>query len=162
MTVDTKKVGIRRNLHFDSYDDLLADVNTLADGEVEAVGNWSLAQVCKHLAEALNGSIDGVPFRAPWAMRTFAKIFLKKKFLSATLPAGFKIPAPAKQRFQPDESVELDAQLQALRQAVDRVKTESKRAIHPFFDELSREDWDRFNLRHAELHLSFIRPATPS
>jgi len=27
---------------------------------------------------------------------------------------------------------------------------------HPLFGKLSREEWNRFHLRHAELHMSFL------
>ena len=99
MTVNAKQVNGRRTLRYETYEDLLADVNELASGETDVVGNWSLAQVCKHLAEAFNGCIDGVSFRAPWPMRVMAKLLMKKRFLSATIPAGFQIPGSDPQRF---------------------------------------------------------------
>lgn len=38
-------------------------------------------------------------------------------------------------------------------------KSDPSRALHPWFDELSTGEWDQFNLRHAELHMSFVHPA---
>ena len=31
---------------------------------------------------------------------------------------------------------------------------------HPLFDDLSQVEWDRFSLRHAEMHMSFVQPQT--
>ena len=83
----------------------------------------------------------------------------KKRFLNKTLPAGFKIPKQAASRFKPDESLAIKEGLAALRHGIERCQSESSRAAHPLFDDLPREDWDRFNLRHAELHMSFVIPA---
>ena len=159
MSVNTKKVRGRRKVSYGTYDDLLADLATLASGPTEVLGNWSFAQICRHLAVALNGSIDGVPFRASLPMRIMATLLMKKRFLTKTLPAGFQIPVTAKAIVEPGDSVELQEQLTALREAIERVKTDKTRARHPFFDELTTEQWDQFNLRHAELHMSFVRPA---
>ncbi len=159
MAVNTKRATGRRQLRYDSYDDLLADLDALTTGEPEVVGNWSPAQICKHLAAAFNGCIDGVSFRANWPTRVIAKSFLKNKFLNKSLPAGFKIPGTAKKQFEPEQSLDLNEQAAALRKAIARVKSDKTRAAHPFFDQLSAEQWDQFNLRHAELHMSFVRPA---
>ena len=102
-----------------------------------------------------------MPFTAPLPLRIIGKLFLKSKFLNKTLPAGFDIPksAEAEARFQPNESVVVDEELEGLRRAIDRCKLESERATHPLFGQLTRDQWDKFNLRHAELHMSFVKPA---
>ncbi len=87
---------------------------------------------------------------------------MKKTFLSETLPAGFKIPGNAKQAMEPEPSVELEVQLSALRDAIERAKSDKTRAMHPFFAELTIDQWDQFNLRHAELHMSFVKQADAS
>ena len=69
MTVDTKKVAQRREVHYDSYDDLLADAERLVSGDVQTVGNWTLGQIFKHLAQTLNSSIDGTNMKFPWLMK---------------------------------------------------------------------------------------------
>ncbi len=160
MTVNTKQAEGRRSVTYNSYDDLAADLDSLLSGEIEMVGNWSLAQICYHLAAALNGCIDGTSFRAPWPMRVMGKLFMKNKFLNQALPAGFQIPASATKQFAPDASVDLQEQADALRQAIERVKSDKTRARHPFFDQLTTDEWDRFNLRHAEMHMSFAKPAS--
>ena len=159
MTVNTKSVTNRRQVSYQSFDDLLSDAETLAGHEVQTLGNWSFAQILDHLAISLDGSIDGLPFKAPWPMRVIGKLFLKNKFLNQPLPPGFSIPESAKPTVYPDETKTVDVALEHLRRAIARCKSETQRASHPLFDNLSQDEWDRFSLRHAEMHMSFSQPA---
>ncbi|MEO2016518.1 MAG: DUF1569 domain-containing protein [Fuerstiella sp.] len=54
------------------------------------------------------------------------------------------------------EAVSVEDGLSAMRNAVARQKEDAARALHPGFGRLTRDDWDDFHLRHAELHMSFL------
>lgn len=151
--VETKKVKGRRNVRFDSYQALLADAEALASQEVRSLGNWSLGQNIKHIAMALDSSIDGADLKIPAPMRWVMTLFMKKKLLSQSLPAGFSAPPG----FSPDE-IDVEEALEALRAAIARQDREPNRIVHPALGKLSREEWTEFNLRHAEMHMSFIVP----
>ena len=159
MTVDTKSVANRREVRYESYDDLLADVENLAGQEYQVLGNWSYAQILEHLGIAMEGSIDGIPFKAPWFMRLLAKMLLKKKLLAGPLSPGYQIPDNAKPTIYPKEEKSLEEGLEHIRTAVARCKSEKARASHPLFDTISPAEWDQWNLRHAEMHMSFVLPA---
>lgn len=154
MTVNTKQVQGRRTARYASLDEFLDDARRLADMEVQALGNWSQGQIYEHLARALNSSIDGAGFSFPAPLRLMMSLFMKRKFLTQQLPAGFKAPAKA-QKFIPDETSVADG-LASLEAAITRQKQESDRALHPGFGSLTHEEWDQFNLRHAEMHMSFL------
>lgn len=49
--------------------------------------------------------------------------------------------------------------LAALRTAIGWQSRESKRAPHPAFGNISNDEWNDFNLRHFEMHMSFVIPA---
>jgi hypothetical protein len=49
MAVATKSVTGRRQLQFNTIDEILADVERLNQGQIKALGNWSSGQVLKHL-----------------------------------------------------------------------------------------------------------------
>jgi len=157
MPVVTKKVSGRRTLRFESLDEVQAEAERLADGRVKMLGNWSLAQIFKHLAAGLNSSLDGSTFKAPWYVKMMAP-FLKNSFLNKTLPPGFSIPPVAEAQFLPQDNAETAASLEELRAAIKRVKSTQDRALHPLFGALKPEDSDRFHMRHAELHLGFAIP----
>lgn len=91
-------------------------------------------------------------------MRIMAPL-LKRRFLTQTTPAGFQFPDRIKPQVDPNPTISTADGLDALRFAVSRCQSESHRAPHPFLGKLSKDDWDRFNLRHAELHMSFVVPA---
>lgn len=159
MAADTKMAPGRRELHFDTYDELMVDAEGLAAGEVTMVGNWSLGQVFQHLAVAYTGAIDGLPFNAPWYVKLVARTFMKKKFLYGAIPSGFQIPDKHRDHFVAADTTSTEEGLANLRAAVERLKSDPTRVLHPVLGKLTTEEWDNFNLRHAELHLSFAVPA---
>src|SRR5689334_11827743 len=77
MAVATKSVTGRRQLHFDTLDDVLADVEQLNRGQIKNLGNWSPGQVLKHLTILMTGSLDGFHHRAPWFIRLVGKVVKK-------------------------------------------------------------------------------------
>jgi len=154
MSVDSKVVRGRRDLKFTSLDDVLADAEKLASSpDTEVLGNWPLNHLFMHLASAMNKSIDGISFKPPWQYRLLG-FFIKGRILSRGMPPGFRLPKEAEARAYPAAPSVEDA-LETLRKAVDRVKTERMTVRHPVFGRLNHEEWTRFHLRHAELHLSF-------
>jgi len=157
MPVKTKSVQGRRELHFTSLDEVVADAERLvASPNTKTLGNWPLDRLIDHLATTMNGSIDGTSFRAPWVIRLVAPLF-KHRFLTKTMAPGFNLPKAAEAEFYPTASSSQDA-LQHLRRAVTRLQTEKIAASHPLFRKLTREECVQLHLRHSELHLSFAIP----
>jgi hypothetical protein len=156
MAVDTKKVTGRRAPSYESLEDMLADVERLSTTQVEMLGNWSLGQVFRHLAIAINGSIDGFSFRVTLLEILFAKSFLKRRMLTWGFPAGYGFWGRGASVMPGETSVAEG--LAELRAALARFRTDSKRSPHPLFGKLTSEEWYSFHLRHAELHMSFAIP----
>ncbi|HEY1375761.1 MAG TPA: DUF1569 domain-containing protein [Gemmataceae bacterium] len=156
MAVATKSVTGRRHLHFDTLDDILADVEQLNWGPIKNLGNWSPGQVLKHLTILMTGSLDGFHHRAPWFIRLVGKV-VKKRFLTKPMSAGFQLPKAPAAEFVPGPIEWADA-LPQFREAVRRLKAEEKREPSPFLGPMTRQEWDQLHCRHAELHLSFLVP----
>jgi hypothetical protein len=154
MPVNTKKVVGRRELRYESYADLLDDAERLAAIPCRTLGNWTLGQILLHTAQAIDSSIDGAGFVLPAPLRWAMTLLMKRRFLNRSLPAGFKTSP----QFIPDDT-SVEEGLAALRHAIQRQATTTKRAAHPAFGRISQEEWDDFNLRHAEMHMSFVVPA---
>lgn len=157
VTVNTKKVEGRRVIRYESLEDVIADARRCAEGGWTTNGNWSINQIYHHLSVALHAAIDGFGFRMIWPKRLLARIFFKNKYLTEGFPPGFKIPAKM-ERLEPMEMPVEDA-LAQLAMAIERYQGNPKRAPHPLFGQLTSEESDQFQLRHAELHMSFIVPA---
>lgn len=150
--INTKKVTGRREVHYANFDELLADAKRMAEQPVRTIGNWTQAQIYKHIAMSLDTSIDGSSFSLPAPVRWLMSIFMKRKFLTNSIPPGFKtIP-----EMVASEETRLDEALSDLQRAIERQQNETERAIHPGFGRISTEEWNQFNLRHAEEHMSFL------
>ena len=138
-------------------DEVLADAEGLvASPRTRTLGNWPLNQLLMHLAHAMTMSIEGIPFKAPWYIRVVGPV-IKRRILRHGMSPGFKLPKEgdaASYRAAGSDQ----AALEILRQAIQRVKTEQMSSGHPVFGRMTHEEWRRLHLRHAELHLSFVRP----
>jgi Protein of unknown function (DUF1569) len=156
--IDTTKVTGRRQLQFDSLQDIVADVEQLAKArEIRSLGNWSPGQVLKHLTIVMNGSIDGNLAKMPGIIRFIMSLGFKKKFLNKPMSAGFQLPARGAALLPPPTTWEEG--LQGFRDAARRLQTENKRESHPVLGRLTTEEWEQLHCRHSALHLSFLVPA---
>jgi hypothetical protein len=160
MPVDVRTVTDRRSLHFDNFDEVLADAERLvqleAQGRMTALGNMSLGQALGHLALWLHASVDGVPMQAPALLKLVAR-GMKRSILSKTLAAGFKLPPDAAAKLIPPATMTAAEGFGKLSAAVSRLSREDRRAASPMLGTLSIDEWDQLHLRHAELHLSFMK-----
>jgi hypothetical protein len=156
MPVDTTKVEGRRQLHFNSLDDILADVDRLSQGKVRSLGNWSPGQILKHLSVPMMWCLDGAPIKGAWYIRLFGW-FIKNRFLRNPMTPGFQLSGDFAAELVSGDTTWEDG-LQTIRTAIARLKAESQRHPSPFLGELTREQWDQLHCRHSELHLSFLVP----
>jgi hypothetical protein len=157
MAIATKKVTNRRNLHLESLDDILTEVDRLGRGPVKSLGNWSPGENLSHIAKTMTCSLDGFHFKMPWLLRVFCKV-MKGRLLSMQMPAGFKLSKEGAADLDPSPTDWAEG-VRLLRTAIDRLKREDQRLPSPAFGVMTREEWDRLHCRHAELHLSFLVPA---
>jgi hypothetical protein len=134
----------------------LADAERLSGGQIKTLGNWSPGQVYMHLARSMNDSIDGSKMKVSWFMRLLAGM-LKNKVLSGPMSAGFKLPKDAEKVLVPGPT-STEEGLAALRAAITRQQTETKRAPSPAFGPLTKDEWHKLHLNHAALHMSFLVP----
>lgn len=156
--IDTGKVTERRQLHFNSLEDILADVDRLAKSrEIRTLGNWSAGQILKHVSNVMNKSIDGFDNSLPAFVRLVFRVLFKQRFLTKPMSAGFKLPAKAATELVPSPT-SLEEGLQAIRQAIGRLQTETKRAPSAVLGPLTADEWNQLHCRHGELHLSFLVP----
>jgi hypothetical protein len=167
--IDTGRVPNRRVLRFHTYQDLLDEVERLAQlgDEVPVLGNWTRAQIVEHLALAMAGSIDGMP-RAPFLLRFFgrvAAVLMGRWILEdppdgirGGMPSGFFLTGRMREKLEPERTVLMDDAVQDLRHQIERLEETPPTAKHPLLGRLSKSKWKRFHLLHAAHHLSFARP----
>jgi hypothetical protein len=158
--VDTGKVAGRRQLRFESIDEMMAEVDRLVQaekaGRLKRVGNWTLGQALGHLAVWAEYSYSGAPLKPPWFIKLILRL-RKQKFLHRPMRAGVRIPG-VKGGTLATELMPLEEALGRFQRVMTRLKTEAPMAPNVIFGPLTHDEWIAINLRHAELHLGFLIP----
>ena len=149
----------RRPLDFRSFDAVAADVDALAGGRYSRCGTWDLAHCCDHLAKTIDLMLDKQSVPIPLFFRMLSPVMgplvLKRILKKRAMSAGFKAPAP----FAPDEKCASDQAVARLKAALERAKAVSgEMPRHPFFGEMTAQQWKDLMLVHCAHHLSFLVP----
>lgn len=160
MAVDTGRVTERRRLRFETIAALRAELERVENAEragtLRRSGNWTPGQVCGHLATWTAFAFSRNPLRPPWFVRLILRL-RKHRYLNEGLPAGVRIPRVEGGTLGTEDVPFPDA-ITALRAALDRLEREAPTLPNVVFGPLTHEEWIKLNLRHAELHLSFLHP----
>jgi hypothetical protein len=157
--VETKKVQ-RRKLRFESIDDVLAEIDRIEladrDGSLKCLGNWTPGQVFSHVAAWIEYGYDGYPIKSPPFFLRWILGLMVGKMLRDGMSPGVRIPGIPNGTVGMEPAPTTDA-AERLRKAFLRLKRgESAPYDSPAFGKMSHEDRIRLNLRHAELHMSFL------
>lgn len=158
--IATAKVTDRRKLHYESIDGILADIDRIvaADkaGTLRRTGNWTAGQTFGHLATWIDFGYNGYPMKVPWFIRFVIRVKLKK-YLRQGMDAGVHIPKIENGTFG-TEPLSTAEGARRLRASLQRLRTEPPRFQSPAFGDMTDADRMTLNLRHAELHMSFLHP----
>jgi hypothetical protein len=159
--VDTKTAE-RRKLRFGTVAELEAELARIEAaqraGTLRTSGNWTAGQILGHIATWLEFGWNGYPpnVKPP----AIIKWILKRKkagYLRDGMPAGVKIPKLEGGTLG-REPMEFDAGMRRLRAALEPLKRgEAPPHGSPAFGPLDNAEATQLNLRHAELHLGFLK-----
>ena len=150
----------RREVIYANIDELTADIEQLAAGEVNTSGNHSFAEIVRHLAttnEMLNGQVT--PPKLPWFMR-LAMPFMRKSILNDPVKPGFKLPTNQMESFfWPQEPIDVPQAVTRFKASADQYKAQGPPSVHPIFGPAEPETIDAMMLSHAAMHMSFVSQA---
>ncbi len=150
----------RRRLRFDSIADLNAELDRLRAGTYRKLGNWTLPQVCRHVAMTITGSLTPPPSDEPTAEESA----MKQKFFgmvmgSAGMPENLPIGNPA--LIPPADCS--NAEIDVLKSAFQSLATYPHKCVKvgrcgpvPVIELIP------LHLAHAAHHLSFLEPLPPT
>ncbi len=154
----TVNPSARRKLHFDSLDEVVADVKTLAAadsaGRLTCCGNWTFGQILNHLATWVDYSFDGVPMKIPLLVRWMIRP-MKKRFLTKPMRPNSRIPKVAGGTLAIDVVPTTEA-LEHFYRSFERLAKGPPAIPHMLFGPMTHDEWIAQHLRHSELHLSFL------
>lgn len=158
--LDTRKVATRRKLRFQTLDDAWAEVQRLAaaerEGRLERMGNWTLGQILGHLSAWIGYAYTPAPLPPPpWFVRMILKL-QRRRIIHGEMPAGMRIRRVDGGTLATDP-VPLDESLEQFHVAIERLRNNPPTAPSPAFGQLTHDEAIQLNLRHAELHLGFLR-----
>jgi hypothetical protein len=160
-TIDTTKVSEHRKLEFETIDDCLAELDRIAEsdrrGELQTLGNWTAGQNLSHLAAWIEFGWDGYPMNKPPLPVRLVMRFMLGRILKKGMVAGVKIPGIEGGTLGAKD-METQAAAERLRVALNRLKSgELASYDSPAFGKMDHARRIKLNLRHAELHLGFLR-----
>lgn len=162
MAVNTRKVQDRRSLRFQNLDEVRKDLDAIeqaaASGCLMTLGNWTPGQVLTHLAAFISFAYDGYPsqLKPPGFIRFIMK-FRRDRYIHKGLPAGVNIPG-IKGGTVGMEDVPIGEGLRRFRSALKRLEKTPPKIDNPLFGPMTHEEWMQLHMRHAELHLGFLKP----
>ncbi|UCE60149.1 MAG: DUF1569 domain-containing protein [Phycisphaerales bacterium] len=144
----------RCDLQFGSISEVLPEVKRLLPAH-QTFGNWSLGQICDHLAKSFVGSMEGFDLSGHRLKRFFIRRRMLEVALTKGIPRGWTVDS----NLTPMPEVDLREAVEALTRAVERYRQHDGRLhAHPLFGNMPRDIWDRVHCVHCAHHLSFAVP----
>ncbi len=152
----------KRQLKFNTLDEMMADVRSLNEHGYLSHGNWTLGQACGHLANWMRYPLDGYPV-APlpirmifWVMKKTVVPGMKRKILAEGFKGGMMTApesVPAQDELTDQQGVD------QLQNVVDRLNAFQGELIpSPLFGEVAKPMQIQISLLHAEHHLGYLEP----
>ena len=148
----------RRRIVFERVEEAAADIERLQRDGYEKLGQWSLSQICEHLAIFLNGTLDGFGWSAPWIVRaTIGRYFLRRILKKGGMSTGVRIP----DKLRPGPSDGDDpATIERTKELFLRMGPATEVHPNPFFGRLTADQCRLLHRIHAAHHLSFLLPSS--
>lgn len=143
----------RRASTFADLEEVMPEVERLLGGHI-AVGRWSLAQVCNHLATGIRLTLD-VPIR-PAPPSPENDLARHEFFRRGRFPDGMEAPIA---RLVPQPDLDAAVEAESLHRKIERFTAHARPLpAHPRLGPMTREEWARFHCRHCAHHLGFLVP----
>lgn len=153
---ETAQPEARRELHFNTMQDILNKVESLASGPVTSLGKWTPAQNIDHIRRVIKIAHAGTEFKMPLLYRILGKVF-KGYFLKSPFKAGLKTV----EIFEPLAEITMQEAVTAFREEMElAMRPGAMSQPSPLFGPMTHGQWEQLHCRHAELHLSFVLPVT--
>ena len=145
-----------RELSFQNFDEVKAEVNRLHTQGHDRAGKWDLAQVLDHLGYFMKGAVEGYQFKVPWILKAMLgrivlkRILTQKRMKRAVYTPQKPLPAPGA-----NEAPAVARFLETLQQFANY---QGEYVPSPFFGKLTRAECQELNLIHCRHHLGYLIP----
>ena len=146
---------VRRELEFDDFDEVIADIEALQQGGYERVGEVGLGRTCEILSEAIDQSLRGAGTKDSWIQRLVAQYCLRRALKQRRMPDCFHLPQELESH-QPDE--EYPDAVGKYKTMIQRLRSTYEYPPHPTYGKLAPDVWEQMHLMHAAHRLSYLLP----
>jgi len=152
----------RRNLSFQAFDEVLADIDRIQVAGYTQAGKWNLSQICSHLNDWMTFPLDGFPKQIlPIRVMLFLmKITIgKSQFRTILRRSQMKSGMPTMPETVHPPSGDDATAIEKFRQTVVRMR-DYRGEVHPspLFGTMDLDSAKRLQLIHCAHHLSFLVP----
>ncbi|MCC9609385.1 DUF1569 domain-containing protein [Blastopirellula sp. JC732] len=151
---------MRRQLQLERLPDAIAECERLLRTGYTQSGNWTLAQICRHLRLTIESNMKGYPVwmtTLGYPLRPILRHFMLPRLLTGNSPSGIRTAG----MFVPPDDLDDAVELERLKECVTRfVESTLPLHAHPGFGNMTHEEFNRFHAAHAAHHLSFLHPQT--
>lgn len=148
----------RRPLQLKGLPDVIAECEQLLRTGYTKSGNWTLAQICRHIRLTIESNMDGYPIWMTvlgYPLRPILRRIALPKLLSGNSPNGI----PTAGMFVPPGGLDDSAEVERLKDCVTRfVASSAPLHGHPGFGNMTHDQFNQFHAAHAAHHLSFLHP----
>ena len=146
-----------RKLQFANLQAASDEAQSLLQSGYDRCGNWSLAQICRHLRLVQDPSIDGYP---RWmSLFAFLRPVMRRTLLPRLMQGNSPIGIPTSPVFVPPAELDDADEVLLFHRSVDRFKShQGNYAAHPGFGRMDRDALETLHAAHAAHHLRFLKP----
>ncbi len=146
---------MNRNLRFGNLEDVEKELKKLENSQVEASGFLTYYQILNHSADHIYFSMMGFPGRNwPFFVRkTYGKYKLSQIMEEGYIQPDSPLPYAPKDSENGNEASAMDKLKNAI---VDFSSYEGSLCVHPFYDTLTKELWEKLHSMYIANLLGFV------
>ncbi len=148
----------RRELHFETLGDIVADARAVTLQPHETTGNWNAPQILLHVSSLIGTANRGTDVRLPLPIRLVGRALRTLRMHRRPIKPGIRAPAFLMNDLPAFEGVPVEEAVATLEREVAEAEAKPMSHPSPLFGALSHEEWVTMHCHHAELHFSFLKP----
>ncbi|PHR97694.1 MAG: hypothetical protein COA78_27270 [Blastopirellula sp.] len=151
----------RREITLEDFNQVIEESHKLSQSGYYKAGTWSLGQICQHLSQFMEQSLDGFKDE-PSLLLKLASPVIKMMYLGKMLKGQtLTVKAAALPSTLPDNNADDPNGIVLLEKNIKRILAEDATfRTSPVFGKLTPEKWRKLHLWHCNHHLSFLTPPT--
>jgi len=148
---------LRRKVEIKSLEYLEEELNYLESADqIQILGELSFYQIINRIRDTIYSSMYGYPRLVPWIIRkTIGRLLLARILMEGKMnPLSYEPLLP-----KDNSEGDIRNALSNLREVILEFRNWNKSfCVHPVFDLMDKQTWEKIHCMYASLQLSFVHP----